>query len=46
LEEARSKMSPNMNAIRDYRKKEKEYNERFKDLETITEKRDTIRKRL
>jgi len=44
LEEAKAKMAPNMNAIREYRKKEKEYNDRVKDLETATEQRDNLRK--
>jgi structural maintenance of chromosome 4 len=44
LEESFSKMKPNMNAIREYRKKEQEYQERAKDLDTATEKRDLIRK--
>jgi structural maintenance of chromosome 4 len=44
LEEALAKMKPNMNAIREYRKKEREYNERVKELEAATEKRDSIRK--
>lgn len=44
LEEAFSKMKPNMGAIREYRKKEKEYAERMKALDEVTEKRDSIRK--
>jgi len=37
-------MKPNMNAIREYRKKEQEYLERVKELDATTEKRDAIRK--
>ena len=33
-----------MNAIKEYRKKEKEYNERLKELEEATDRRDLIRK--
>jgi len=44
LEEAISKMKPNMTAIKEYYRKEKEYSERMKDLDIATEKRDEIRK--
>jgi len=44
LEEALSKMKPNMNAIREYKKKEAEFTARMKEMEEATEKRDNIRK--
>jgi len=44
LEEAFAKMKPNMNAIREYRRKEQEYQHRVKELDSATKKRDSIRK--
>jgi len=44
LEDARSKMKPNMTAIREYKKKEEEYNAKFKELELVSEQRDEKRK--
>eukprot|EP01117_Protostelium_nocturnum_P009062 TRINITY_DN324_c0_g1_i1.p1 TRINITY_DN324_c0_g1~~TRINITY_DN324_c0_g1_i1.p1 ORF type:complete len:1344 (-),score=532.25 TRINITY_DN324_c0_g1_i1:50-4081(-) len=44
LEEGLSRMKPNMNAIREYRKKEKDYKEKFAELEEATNARDVVRK--
>jgi len=38
-------MKPNMGAIKEYKKKDQEYTSRMKELETVTEARDTARKK-
>jgi structural maintenance of chromosome 4 len=43
LEEAVGKMKPNMNAIREFRKKDSEYQTKAKELEDVTQQRDTFR---
>jgi len=43
LEEQKKKMKPNMNAIREYRKKEEEFNTKFQELEKISQQRDAKR---
>lgn len=44
-EEHKSKLSPNMNAIGDYRAKEREYQGRMRELEQTTRVRDELRQR-
>lgn len=44
LEEQLTRMKPNMNAIKEYRKKEEIFRQRITELDEITEKRDGKRK--
>jgi structural maintenance of chromosome 4 len=44
LEEALSSLKPNMGAIAEYRRREKEYMERVSELDAITETRDSARR--